>query len=83
MLTKPPFRRMIASANYLIAQRFLFKEVEMAVRKMLDGKEKSKGSNSEWLNRNVIGMALASFFSDAGHEFMIAGFPVSRIRESF
>jgi MFS family permease len=29
-----------------------------------------------WLNRNVIGMALASFFSDAGHEAVTAVLPL-------
>jgi MFS family permease len=30
--------------------------------------DNQKVSTKNWLNRNVIGMALASFFSDAGHE---------------
>jgi len=30
--------------------------------------ENSTKSQKKWLNRNVVGMALASFFSDAGHE---------------
>ena len=29
-----------------------------------------------WLNRNVVGMALASFFSDAGHEMATAVLPM-------
>lgn len=31
---------------------------------------------AEWLNRNVFGMALASFFSDAGHEMATAILPL-------
>jgi len=31
-------------------------------------KTKSTSSKQSWLNRNVFGMALTSFFSDAGHE---------------
>ena len=31
---------------------------------------------ARWLNRNVVGMALASFFSDAGHEMATAVLPM-------
>ncbi len=38
--------------------------------------EKDAASPDAWLNRNVIGMALASFFSDAGHEMATAILPL-------
>ena len=31
---------------------------------------------SAWLNRSVVGMAVASFFSDAGHEMATAILPL-------
>jgi MFS family permease len=38
--------------------------------------KKEKVAQTKWLNRNVIGMALASFFSDAGHEAATAILPL-------
>jgi MFS family permease len=35
-----------------------------------------KPQSARWLNRNVVGMALASFFSDAGHEMATAVLPM-------
>ena len=35
-----------------------------------------KPQPAHWLNRNVVGMALASFFSDAGHEMATAVLPM-------
>jgi MFS family permease len=35
-----------------------------------------KVAQTKWLNRNMIGMALASFFSDAGHEAATAILPL-------
>jgi MFS family permease len=35
-----------------------------------------KPQPARWLNRNVVGMALASFFSDAGHEMATAVLPM-------
>jgi len=35
-----------------------------------------KPQPAHWLNRNVAGMALASFFSDAGHEMATAVLPM-------
>jgi hypothetical protein len=39
-------------------------------------REKSRTSVGRWLNRNVAGMALASFFSDFGHEMATAILPM-------
>lgn len=38
--------------------------------------EKSDSTRAGWLNRSILGMALSSFFSDAGHEMATAILPL-------
>lgn len=42
----------------------------------VSGTEAQPTPQAGWLNRNVLGMALASFFSDAGHEMATAILPL-------
>lgn len=50
-------------------------KIDETVKAVAHGK-KSRASTGRWLNRNVAGMALTSFFSDFSHEMATAILPV-------